>query len=157
MPALVLDAHLGHALAAALRQRGVDAWHVSLWRDGHYRRADDSTLLQAAAADGRILVTHDTSTVPLAAYQFLADGMPFAGVVVLSSRIKRTDIGAHLVAIMAELEGRPAQAWTSAVVYAGRRRYCLAPGRQAHPSPRRLTCPIHVRVSCPGRLPHSRR
>ena len=121
MPALALDAHLSHALVAALRRQGLDAAHIADWRDGRYRTADDAALLQAAAADERLLVTYDTSTLPLTAFQFLAAGVPFAGVLVLSSRIKQTDIGGQLAAILAECEGRPDQAWANAVVYTRRR------------------------------------
>lgn len=43
--------------------------------------ADDSTILEWAAREGRILLTHDVATVTLYAYQRTAQGLPMPGVI----------------------------------------------------------------------------
>jgi hypothetical protein len=119
--ALLLEAHLGHALAEALNRRGIDTVHASTWQQGYWRTADDETLLAAATAAGRILVSFDGSTLPAVAYRWTAEGRPHAGLLMLSSRIHQQDIGRQLETILATLDEWAGQSWTDRVAYARRR------------------------------------
>src|SRR5579872_3646488 len=56
-------------------------------QDEGLRQTPDSEILEWAAAQGRVLLTHDVSTVPPAAYQRVAAGKPLAGVFVVSDRM----------------------------------------------------------------------
>jgi len=73
-------------VAAALRERGVDAMALAEWHGGQYLGADDAALVRAAAREGRALVTYDLRTmVPL--LQAMAEsGEAHAGVVLVSAR-----------------------------------------------------------------------
>jgi predicted nuclease of predicted toxin-antitoxin system len=120
-PALLLDSHLAHALAAALRRLGFDADHVAHWRGGSLRDADDVSLMRAATHSGRILVTRDTATLPTSAFALISDGEKVSGVMVISSRIRADDVSAQRTAIQAVLAHRPAAGdWQDVVVYAAR-------------------------------------
>jgi predicted nuclease of predicted toxin-antitoxin system len=115
-----VDSQLPRALATALRQRGHDAVHLADWHAGAYRNAADPDLLRLAVPEQRIIITFDLATLPRDAYQFLADGTPFAGVLVLTHSVGQTDIGAQLAAVLAELSRR--SDWDNCVVYAQRQR-----------------------------------
>jgi hypothetical protein len=68
--------------------------------------ADDPTILAWAAAEGRVLLTHDVATIPSFAYQRLAAGLPMAGVFVLPRRLPTgRAIEELLVLAGASLEG----------------------------------------------------
>ena len=45
--------------------------------------ADDPIILEWAAADGRVLLTHDVSTMPDFAYERVGQGLPMPGVFVI--------------------------------------------------------------------------
>jgi hypothetical protein len=47
----------------------------------------DDEILKWAASQGRVLVSHDVSTVPPAAYQRLRDGKPMRGVFIVPERM----------------------------------------------------------------------
>jgi len=49
--------------------------------------ADDPKILEWANNEGRILLTHDRRTMPHYAYQRMADGKIFAGMVVMKATI----------------------------------------------------------------------
>lgn len=47
----------------------------------------DPDILEWAAAQGRVLLSHDVSTVPPAAYQRVGEGKPMPGVFILPDRM----------------------------------------------------------------------
>jgi hypothetical protein len=47
----------------------------------------DPEILEWAAGHGRVLLSHDVSTVPPAAYQRVADGKPMPGVFIVPDRM----------------------------------------------------------------------
>jgi hypothetical protein len=47
----------------------------------------DAEILEWGASQGRVLLSHDVSTVPPIAYQRIADGKPMPGVFVVPDRI----------------------------------------------------------------------
>jgi len=58
-----LDEHVSHAIAHALRRRGVD---VSTTTDAGLLGASDRDQLAYAQSEGRVLVTHDPDLIELA-------------------------------------------------------------------------------------------
>jgi hypothetical protein len=72
-----------------LRQRGIDAQSVYDLRQQGWT---DAALLHAAAAHGRVLVTHNISHFVTLHRAYLAEGRPHAGIVVSPVR----DIGTLL-------------------------------------------------------------
>lgn len=78
-----LDENLHAALALQLRQRGIDAYSVyDLQRQG----STDAVVLQEAAGQGRVLVTHNISHFVTLHRSYLADGRSHAGIVVTPVR-----------------------------------------------------------------------
>lgn len=120
MPALLVDSQLARALATALRERGHDAIHLADWHGGAHRNARDSDLLRLAALEGRVIITYDRATLPRDAYELLAMGTSFAGVLVVTRSVGQADIGAQLAAIVPEIAGRTH--WSNTVVYTRRQR-----------------------------------
>jgi predicted nuclease of predicted toxin-antitoxin system len=49
--------------------------------------ADDRKVLEFAAREGRILLTHDASTMPRQAYERVTAGLPMPGVVICGQHI----------------------------------------------------------------------
>ena len=76
----ITDEHLPTALARALAAAGVDV--VRIQAVG-LRTASDPALLDWAAANGRVALSQDRSTLPDFANQRVAAGQPMPGVIVL--------------------------------------------------------------------------
>jgi predicted nuclease of predicted toxin-antitoxin system len=116
-PTLLLDTHLSIALAAALATRGLDVILAKDWQDEDLRNAPDSTILAAATAVGRVVVTRDAKTFPALAGRWTAAGRSHAGLLVLSPRIGNRDIGTQLRSILNAIEDIGDDTWTDRVVY----------------------------------------
>src|SRR5260221_10783875 len=56
-------------------------------QDTEVYQADDPTLLQWAAQQGRILITHDIRTIPAYAYERVVAGLPMPGVIEVNKLI----------------------------------------------------------------------
>ena len=61
---LLLDAHFSQAVSRPLRASGNDVVTLDEWHDGKYRDAEDTVILDVAAAEARTLVTYDIHTIP---------------------------------------------------------------------------------------------
>lgn len=69
----------GHILAGLLRRApGLDI--VRVQDHGPAGQSDDA-VLQWAASEGRVLLTHDVSTVSIFAYERVRNGLPMPGVI----------------------------------------------------------------------------
>lgn len=53
-------------------------------QDVGLRTKDDAAVLEWAAGEGRALLTHDAQTMPKLAYEMVLEGLPMAGVFVVS-------------------------------------------------------------------------
>ncbi len=62
--------------------------------------SDDPTVLAWAARKGRVLLTHDEKTIPLYAYERLAEGETIAGVVVASDNLSIGSVIENILLIM---------------------------------------------------------
>lgn len=67
-----------------LRRSGLDLLRV---QDVGLRNADDAAILDWAASNGRILLTHDRATMPDFAYERLSQGQPMLGIFVINDRM----------------------------------------------------------------------
>lgn len=70
-------------------------------QDTHVAGADDPTVLAWAAQEGRILLTHDVSTITRYAYARVASGLPMPGIVE-ASRAVPIGVAIADIALLAE-------------------------------------------------------
>lgn len=120
MPPVALDVHLALALADALARAGVDVVHITRWPERDLRTASDDEILAATTAAGRVFITRDASTVPALANRWVREGRQHAGVILLSKRIGRQDIGGMLEAILHELRRAGSEFFVNQVTHAQR-------------------------------------
>jgi hypothetical protein len=75
---LASDENFNGAVVRGLfrRQPGLDLIRV---QDVGLRQTPDSDILEWAANQGRVVLSHDVSTVPPVSYQRVADGKPMPG------------------------------------------------------------------------------
>jgi predicted nuclease of predicted toxin-antitoxin system len=82
---LATDADVHGPLFRALLHRQPDLDIVRV-QDAGLRTAQDPDVLEWAASQGRILISHDRKTVPKFAYQRVAAGLPMPGVFIIRNR-----------------------------------------------------------------------
>lgn len=70
----------GQVVSAMRRQPAVDLVRV---QDVGLRQASDPAVLAWAAEQGRVVLSHDRSTLPYYAYARVRDGLPMPGVIIL--------------------------------------------------------------------------
>ena len=118
---LLLDEHLGPALADALIKRGVDAVALTAWHGGRYLEASDEAILTASVAEHRVLATYDQRTIPPLLRVWGEGGRGHAGVVFIDHRtIAPNDIGG-LARALVELQKRLGELdWSDRTVFLGR-------------------------------------
>ena len=90
------------------RQRDIDVLRV---QDLRMAGADDARVLEWAAEDGRVLLTHDARTMPRYAYERVGAGEPMPGVFIVSGSATIGDVVEDLLLVArcsleAEWEGR---------------------------------------------------
>lgn len=83
MLALVTDENVDSRVLRGLRARTPDL-DVLRVQDVGLSATDDRQILAWAAAEGRVLLTHDVSTMTAFAAQRLAAGEPMAGVIIVA-------------------------------------------------------------------------
>lgn len=76
--------------------------------------ANDPTVLGWAASDGRVLLTHDVSTMPEFAYDRMARGLPTPGVFVIKQVLP---VGQAIEAILLMAHCSHEGEWEGQVVY----------------------------------------
>jgi len=82
---LASDADFNGDILRGLRDRApaVDVVRV---QDVGRRTADDRDILEWAATEGRVLLTHDRATMPKFAYERVIQGKPMPGVFVIRNK-----------------------------------------------------------------------
>ena len=110
---LVADENFRRAIVVGL-QREVDSVDVVRIQDVGLRGADDPTVLEWAAAQERVLVTHDIRTSPGFAYERVIAGQPMAGVFIVGSTLPVAVAIKELAMVV--LASATAE-WTDQVVY----------------------------------------
>jgi hypothetical protein len=110
---LAADENLTNGIIRGLVWRGARADIVRV-QDAGLLGADDSSVLAWAAAEGRILVTHDSRTVPRYASQRLDAGLPMPGVFVVPRSVS---IGQAIDDLLLLCECSSAAEWEGLVFY----------------------------------------
>jgi predicted nuclease of predicted toxin-antitoxin system len=100
-----LDEDLAPAIAAGLRRKGVDA--VSAHDVGHVEVGDAEQLV-IATGQGRCLVSRNARDFTTLGRDATAQRRPHAGIVLCPPRIRGSDIGAAVNALMKIAERYPA-------------------------------------------------
>ncbi len=83
-------------------------------QDTEIAGADDPTLLEWAAKEGRILLTHDVETMVRFAYQRVSEGLPMFGVFEIRDTVPIGDAIEELILI---LEASSEEEWKDKVTY----------------------------------------
>lgn len=109
----VTDEHIARALIVGLR-REFEEIDIVRVQDVGLRTMDDPTILQWAAEQGRVLITHDVRTVPDFAHQRVAELSPMPGVLVVPTSMP---IGAAIEELSAIAVASEPDEWANRVVY----------------------------------------
>ncbi|MGO8764621.1 MAG: DUF5615 family PIN-like protein [Limisphaerales bacterium] len=80
MLALLIDENLNHRILRGLL-RSIPHLDYSLVASSALKGADDPAVLELAAGQKRVFVTHDLRTVPKHAYERVKTGLPMTGVI----------------------------------------------------------------------------
>lgn len=80
------DENLNREIVTGLLRLAEDIDIVRV-QDVGLRTADDPLVLQWAAAEGRVLVTHDIATIPDFAHERVAAGLPMPGAVIVRTAL----------------------------------------------------------------------
>jgi hypothetical protein len=94
----LLDENFNGKIARGLRLRSPD---IDLLRvqDTELYEAEDPLILEWAAREGRILLTHDLETMTKYAAERIAQGLPLAGVVFIKDSLPIGDVIEDLLTI----------------------------------------------------------
>lgn len=107
------DENFDHRTIAGLLRREPDLDIVSVQEVG-LRQAEDPAVLEWAAHEGRIVVTHDVSTMLDFAYERVAAGLPMPGVFEIPDQTPRSVIIEELLLVAAASEP---EEWRDTVRY----------------------------------------
>lgn len=107
---LLADENFDNGIIRALHRENADVDIVRV-QDTEIYQADDSRVLEWAASEGRILLTHDVRTMPHFAYERVREGKPMLGVIAVHrSAAISVAIGDLLIALgaseAADFEGK---------------------------------------------------
>ena len=83
---LAADENLNNAIVRGLLRRRPDLDIVRV-QDANLSGADDPTVLEWAAQEGRVLLTHDVSTITKHAYERVRAAQPMPGVIEVSETV----------------------------------------------------------------------
>lgn len=99
----LLDENFNGKIARGLRARKPDVDMVRV-QDTELSRADDSTVLEWAAKEGRILLTHDLDTMTKYANERIEQGLPLAGVILVRDTLPVAKVIDDLLAVLGASE-----------------------------------------------------
>ena len=110
---LLADENFNGAIVAGLG-RTVDRLDLVRVQDVGLRTLDDPTILDWAASEGRVLLTHDMRTIPDFAHSRVAQGLPMPGAFIVRLALPVGMAVHELATIMGASE--PPE-WVDRVVY----------------------------------------
>jgi predicted nuclease of predicted toxin-antitoxin system len=110
---LAVDENLDQRIVDGLRRRNDKLDLVSVSQAG-LGAASDPEVLESAASEGRLLVTHDRKTMPDFAFERIARGQRSAGVLIVP---KKVPIGQAIEELLLVAEASDAAEWVDRVVY----------------------------------------
>lgn len=99
----LLDENFNGKIARGLRARQPDVDMIRV-QDTELSGADDPALLEWAAKEGRILLTHDLDTMTKYANERIAQGLPLAGVIFVRDTLPVAKVIDDLLAILGASE-----------------------------------------------------
>ena len=102
---LLLDEHISPRVADALRARGHDVAAVAEFSE--LRGAADETVLAAATAAGRAVVTHNFADFIAIAAEWASTGRTHSGVVLVPITFQRQGLRAYIAALDTLLQSPP--------------------------------------------------
>jgi hypothetical protein len=110
---LAADENFNHAILRGLRRRNpqVDAVRV---QDAGLSGADDPTVLEWAAREGRVLVTHDSGTITHHAYDRVRARKTMSGVIVVALS---ASVGQVIEDLLLAIECTSEADWLDQVLY----------------------------------------
>ncbi len=120
MLVLLTDAHISPDVAEQIKakRQEIEIHSLREWRGGVLLEAEDYVILEAAAEEGRTLVTYDQRTLAPLVLQWNTNGRDHAGVIFIDRQsIAQSDIGAQVRALMNLWDEAHEQDWTNAVGY----------------------------------------
>ena len=102
-----LDVHITRAAIGALRKAAphLHAEHISQWRGGAFRRAEDAEILAACHAEKRVLITYDLATIPDLLRRWMAEDRSHSGVVFGDENTVKPNVPAAVASAIAMLAG----------------------------------------------------
>src|SRR5215467_10651618 len=83
---LALDENFNMRIVSGVLRR-LPATDMERAQDAGLEGADDRNVLEWAASEGRVLLTHDVNTLTAFAYERVAQGLPMPGVFEVSLRV----------------------------------------------------------------------
>jgi hypothetical protein len=107
------DEDFNNDLVRGLLRRFPEADLVRV-QDLGLRGAPDDTVLARAASEGRVVLTHDVSTLVAHAYERVRAGQPMPGVIAVSQSLPAGHVIADLVLVA---QCSAPEDWTHQVVY----------------------------------------
>jgi predicted nuclease of predicted toxin-antitoxin system len=96
---LLFDENFNHRILRGLRIR-LPHLDAVVSQDTELRGANDRSLLNSAAEQGRILVSHDVRTIPKFAYERISAGSPMPRVIVTPEAMPIGEAIEELVAVV---------------------------------------------------------
>lgn len=110
---LLADENFDNRVLRALRRENADVDSVRV-QDTEMVQVDDPRVLEWAAREGRILLTHDVRTVPRYAYERVRDNQPMPGVIAVH---RSAPIGIVIEDLLIALGASEAAEFEGQVVY----------------------------------------
>lgn len=99
----MLDENFNGKIVRGLRARKPDVDVIRV-QDTELSSADDPAVLEWAAKEGRILLTHDLDTMTKYAHERIAQGLPMAGVIFVRDTLSIAKVIDDLLAILGASE-----------------------------------------------------
>lgn len=96
MPRFLADENFTRLVTRQLQSRNPD-WDIVRVQDAGLTGGSDSSILEWAAADSRIVLTHDVRTMPPLAYARVGNGMKMPGLILVPD-------GTHVGTIVEQVE-----------------------------------------------------
>ena len=113
MPGFIADENFEIPVLEQLRLRNPE-WDILSAQDAGLRRTPDTAILEWAARERRILLTHDIRTMVPLAYRRMGTTAPMPGVIYVPARL---DAGAAITGIEEVVRHTRDEEWEGKVVY----------------------------------------
>ena len=113
MPRFIADENFEFPVLEQLRLRNPE-WDILSAQDAGLRSMPDAAVLERAARDRRILLTHDVRTMVPAAYERMEASVPMPGLIYVPAR---ADPGRAVTGIEEAVRHTHDEEWEGKVVY----------------------------------------